>query len=87
MARFPIKRIIAVADRGLLSTENLADLQEIAFPRGNKLEFILAVLGRRYEDFVELLAPFHSEQCLPAKEEILGEAAWNKLRLIIAHDR
>ncbi len=86
VARFPIKRVIAVADRGLLSTENLADLQEIALPGGNKLEFILAVPGRRYGDFVELLEPFHSEQCLPAKEEILGEAAWNKLRLIIAHD-
>jgi len=86
VARFPIKRVIAVADRGLLSTENLADLQEIALPGGNKLEFILAVPGRRYGDFVELLEPFHTEQCVPAKEEILGEAAWNKLRLIIAHD-
>jgi hypothetical protein len=86
VARFPIKRVIAVADRGLLSTENLADLQEIVLPGGNKLEFILAVPGRRYGDFCELLEPFHTAQCLPAKEEILGEAAWNKLRLIIAHD-
>ena len=86
VARFPIKRVIAVADRGLLSTENLADLQDIVLPGGNKLEFILAVPGRRYGDFVELLEPFHSEQCLPAKQEILGEITWNKLRLIIAHD-
>lgn len=86
VARFPIKRVIAVADRGLLSTENLADLQDIVLPGGNKLEFILAVPGRRYGDFVELLEPIHTEQCLPAKEEVLGEAAWNKLRLIIAHD-
>lgn len=86
VARFPIKRVIAVADRGLLSTENLADLQEIVLPGGNKLEFILAVPGRRYADFVDLLEPFHSEQCLPTKEEVLGEAQWNKLRLVIAHD-
>jgi hypothetical protein len=86
VARFPINRVIAVADRGLLSTENLADLQDIVLPGGNKLEFILAVPGRRYGDFVELLEPFHSEQCLPAKQEILGETTWNKLRLIIAHD-
>jgi transposase len=86
VARFPIKRVIAVADRGLLSTENLADLQEIVLPGGNKLEFILAVPGRRYADFCELLEPFHTEQCLPAKQEILGETAWIKLRLIIAHD-
>ena len=86
VARFAIKRIIAVADRGLLSTENLADLQEIVLPGGNKLEFIRAAPGRRYGDFVDLLEPFHTTQCLPAKQEILGEVQWDKLRLIIAHD-
>lgn len=86
VARFPIKRVIAVADRGLLSTDNLTDLQEIVLPGGNKLEFILAVPGRRYGDFVDLLEPFDSKQCLPAKEEVLGEVVWNKLRLIMAHD-
>ena len=70
----------------MLSTDNLADLQAIVLPGGNKLEFILAVPGRRYGDFVELLEPFHSGQCLPAKQEILGETLWNKLRLVIAHD-
>lgn len=86
VARFPIKRVIAVADRGLLSTDNLANLQEIILPGGNKLEFILAVPGRRYSDFVELLEPFHSAHCVLAKEEFLGEVVWNKLRLVIAHD-
>ena len=86
VARFPIKRVIAVADRGLLSTDNLTNLQEIVLPGGNKLEFILAVPGRRYGDFVELLEPFHSAQCVPAKDEVLGEVVWNKLRLVIAHD-
>jgi len=86
VARFPIKRVIAVADRGLLSTDNLTNLQEIVLPGGNKLEFILAVPGRRYGDFVELLEPFHSQLCGPAKAEVLGEVVWNKLRLVIAHD-
>lgn len=84
--RFPVKRVIAVADRGLLSTDNLADLQAITLPGGGALEFILAVPGRRYGDFVDLLAPFHSAQCVDAKQEVLGETQWDKLRLIIAHD-
>lgn len=84
--QFPIKRIIAVADRGLLSTDNLADLQTITLPGGGVLEFILAVPGRRYGDFVELLEPIHSQQCAKAEKEVLGETAWNKLRLIVAHD-
>ena len=46
--RFPVKRVIAVADRGLLSTDNLAELQAITLPGGGSLEFILAVPGRRY---------------------------------------
>jgi transposase len=84
--QFPVKRVIAVADRGLLSTDNLADLQTITLPSGGVLEFILAVPGRRYADFVELLEPLHAQLCVTAKEEVLGETAWSKLRLIVAHD-
>lgn len=72
--------------RGLLSPDNLADLQVITLPGDGKLEFILAVPGRRYNDFVDLLTPFHDATCADAKEEVLGEAQWDKLRLIIAHD-
>jgi hypothetical protein len=75
-----------VADRGLLSTDNLTDLQTITLPGGGVLEFILAVPGRRYCDFVDLLAPIHTTLCAQAKQEVTGESFWNKLRLIVAHD-
>lgn len=84
--RFPIRRVIAVADRGLLSIDNLAELQAIALPGGGMLEFILAVPGRRYGDFVDLLAPFHAEQCVDAEQEVLGETKWDQLRLVVAHE-
>ena len=84
--RFPVKRVIAVADRGLLSTDNLADLQTITLPSCGKLEFILAVPGRRCSEFVELLGPLHAEQFAQARQEALGESTWNGLRLIVAHD-
>ncbi len=84
--RFPVKRVIAVADRGLLSTDNLTELQAIPLPGGGTLEFILAVPGRRYADFADLLAPFHAAQCVQAQQEVLGETTWGQLRLIIAHD-
>lgn len=35
MQRYPNKRIIAVADRGLLSIDNLADLQALKLPRAS----------------------------------------------------
>jgi transposase len=84
--RFPIKRVIAVADRGLLSTDNLAELQAIALPHGGTLEFILAVPGRRYSDFAELLQPFQDGLGQDAAAETLGEIEWQGLRLVVAHN-
>jgi len=86
LARFPIKRVIVVADRGLLSTDNLEELQALRLPGGAPLEFILAVPGRRYSDFVDLLTPFHDQHCAHAEEEMSGEVTWKDLRLVIAHD-
>lgn len=85
--RFPsIRRVVLVADRGLLSLDNLDALSEIRLESGEPLEFVLAVPGRRYTEFVELLRPFHDERCAEAKEEIVGELPWRKLRLVVAHD-
>lgn len=84
--RFPIQRVIAVADRGLLSTDNLTELQAITLPSGKPLEFILTVPGRRYSEFVELLAPFQQAHCQNASQEVAGELKWDGLRLIVAHN-
>jgi transposase len=84
--RFPIQRVIAVADRGLLSIDNLTELQALRLPNGRPLEFILAVPGRRYSDFLELLEPFQQAHCNAASQEVCDELEWNALRLIIAHN-
>ncbi|PRP68661.1 IS4 family transposase, partial [Chromobacterium amazonense] len=84
--RFPIQRVIAVADRGLLSTDNLDELQKITLPSGKPLEFILAVPGRRYSDFVELLEPFQQMHRVNAGAEVTGELEWDGLRLIVSHN-
>jgi len=87
LERFPIKRVIAVADRGLLSLDNLETLQKIVLPSGAPLEFILAVPGRRYNEFADLLAPFNQRAQTADESEIVGEEQWNNLRLVVAHDR
>jgi hypothetical protein len=50
LQRFPIERVILVADRGLLSLDNIGELTALAEQArgGRKLEFILAVPARRY---------------------------------------
>ena len=86
LERFPVRRVIAVADRGLLSLDNLEELRQIVLPSGVPLEFILAVPGRRYNDFAELLAPFNERAQDAGETESIGEETWNDLRLVIAHD-
>jgi len=85
--RFPsVRRLILVADRGLLSLDNLSALNAVRLANGKPLEFILAVPGRRYSEFAELLSPFHQSQCRSATAEVIGERAWNDMRLVVAHE-
>lgn len=83
--RFGVKRVVLVADRGLLSIDNLAALEAICID-GQPLEFILAVPARRYADFDELLGDFHREHCEGKEDdESIGELTWQGHRLIVAH--
>ena len=87
LERFPkVPRLILVADRGLLSLDNLEALQAIRLANGQALEFIIAVPGRRYHEFADLLGGFHRQRCTTATDEVTGEVAWNGLRLVVAHD-
>src|ERR1035437_9805229 len=86
LTRFPhIKRLIVVADRGLLSLDNMEELGKIKLPSGHTLEFILAVPGRRYGEFVQILQDFQGKAAT-AKEEVIDELRWNESRLVIAHN-
>ena len=86
LERFPsIRRVVLVADRGLLSLDNLEALSEIRLESGEPLEFVLAVPGRRYSEFAELLDTFQA-QCGGAEQEIVAELPWRGLRLVVAHD-
>lgn len=85
LARYPhIRRLVVVADRGLLSLDNLEALSKLQVAAGRVLEFILAVPGRRYGEFVDLLQPM-SEHAAQAREEFVHEAQWQGYRLVVAH--
>jgi hypothetical protein len=66
--------------------DNIEQLKTITLPGGGHLEFILAVPGRRYSEFVDLRGPRHSSRFAQADKEVLAETRWNGLRLIVAHD-
>ncbi len=77
LARWPLKRVVLVADRGLLSLNNLQELAELqatldAAGRGVRLEYVLAVPAARYGEFKAEL------QALDAAHSTADEspAAW-----------
>lgn len=84
--RFPhIRRLVVVADRGLLSLDNMEALSKLRVAGDRPLEFILAVPGRRYGEFVDLLQPM-AEQMARADDEVVQELAWQGQRLVVAHN-
>jgi hypothetical protein len=80
LQRFPIQRVILVADRGLLSLDNIDELTSLADKDARRLEFILAVPARRYAELVETF------QGLSFDETGLAENTFVGHRLIVAHD-
>ena len=85
LERFPhIRRLIIVADRGLLSLDNIQALQAIELGEGRALEFILAVPARRYGEFVEILEQFQAK-VTDHEQETIDETRWQQLRLVVAH--
>ena len=85
LARLPhIKRLIVVADRGLLWLDNLEELGKIKLPSDQALEFILAVPGRRYGEFAGVLKAIQTKAAA-ATQEIIEETSWQGLRLVVAH--
>lgn len=93
LARYPLKRVVLVADRGLLSVGNLEELDELQAQlkqdgRDVALEYILAVPAARYGDFWEDLKRLSDAQTKesPANQSWCAETKWQDKRLVVAHD-
>ncbi|MBK8973466.1 MAG: IS1634 family transposase [Hahellaceae bacterium] len=94
--RFPIRRVVLVADRGLLNLDNLAALDAIKLPSGEALEYIIAVPGSRYGDFDETIRPLqesHAASVTASTADVdnfgntwIDETCWQERRLVVAHD-
>ena len=80
LVRFPhIRRLVLVADRGLLSLDNLDALEALELPAGSDgprtLEYILAVPGRRYGEFEPVLQDFQAKVTVQARQaQVLRDA-------------
>jgi len=89
LARYPLKRVVLIADRGLLSTANIEELGKLQAQlkkdgRDVAVEYILAVPAARYGDFADDLKKLHEAQ--DNKQEWCAETQWKGSRLVVAHD-
>lgn len=79
LKRFPVQRVILVADRGLLSLDNVAQLTELAAASSSPIEFILAVPARRYAELGGTMDNLKFA-------DSLAEGRFADHRLIVAHN-
>lgn len=89
LARYPLKRVVLIADRGLLSTANIEELGKLQAQlkkdgRDVMVEYILAVPAARYGDFADDLKKLHAAQS--NTQEWCAETKWQNSRLVVAHD-
>ncbi len=82
LALYPIQRVIVVADRGLLSLDNLAKEEKLTLDGGRPLEYILAVPASRYKDFGQWIEAMDFAE----QSESVREGTWAGRRLVVAHN-
>ena len=93
LERYPLKRVVLVADRGLLSVSNIEELTKLHTQlkedgRDVALEYILAVPAARYGDFADDLKRLSQAQTkeYAADQSWCAETKWQDNRLVVAHD-
>jgi len=89
LARYALKRVVLVADRGLVSVNNLDELTQLQAAltregRAVSLEYILAVPAARYGEFADDLRTIAAQQ--PSEQAWVGQTSWQRRRLVIAND-
>ena len=87
--RFPITRLIFVADRAMLSIGNLEELEGISLSGGRNVEYILAVPARKYRKMTADLHEIHvrllEESRKTGKEAVHEVDLEGGRRLVVAH--
>jgi hypothetical protein len=79
LARWPLRRVVLVADRGLLSLNNLREMDALRTElvkggRGVSLEYVLAVPAARYGEFKDELQALH--QANDSTQPWVAEMTW-----------
>ena len=79
LKRFDLARIVVVADRGLLSLDNIAQIRALALEKQRQVDFILALSARRYKAMPALMAELNYT-------DDLAETRFENERCVVAYD-
>ena len=79
LKRFDLARIVVVADRGLLSLDNIAQIRALALEKQRQVDFILALSARRYKAMPALMAELKFT-------DGMAETRFENGRCVVAHD-
>ncbi len=79
LQRFEIARLVIVADRGLLSLDNIAQIRALALEKQRQVDFILAVSARRYKAMPTLMEGL-------TYTDGLAETRFENERCVVAYD-
>lgn len=58
LQRYRIAKVVLVADRALLSLDNVEAIEALRTPAGKPLQYVLAVPGRRYAELPSWCTPY-----------------------------
>lgn len=88
--RFRLRRVVFVADRGMLSLDTLDQLEGLLLPGGRTVEYIIAVPARRCTQVTVGLSTLHPRLVKASRrsraESVAETALEGQRRLVVAHD-
>ena len=79
LKRFDVARLVVVADRGLLSLDNIAQIRALAREKQRQVDFILALSARRYKAMPGLMTALNYT-------DGLAETRFENERCVVAYD-
>lgn len=79
LKRFDVARLVVVADRGLLSLDNIAQIRALALENRRQVDFILALSARRYKAMPALMTALNYT-------DGLAETRFENERCVVAYD-
>lgn len=86
--RYPLRRLVFVADRGMLSNDNLASIEGLKLPNKSPVQYVIAVAARTFRRMAEDVRDLHEELVAESRktgEESVRELQMDGRRLIVAH--